>query len=85
MNRNFDEFTDFESLRLEVPTFCFFTGCVSAHRDRRYVASHADGWIFLVIVYVFTLPLRSWPRRNREAIGSEMRCTYRQALFVCYV
>jgi hypothetical protein len=35
MNRNFNEFTDFESLELEVPTFCFVTGCVSAHRDRR--------------------------------------------------
>jgi hypothetical protein len=36
MNRNFNEFTDFESLELEVPTFCFVTGCVSARRDRRY-------------------------------------------------
>jgi len=36
MNRNFNTFTDFESLELEVPTFCFVIGCVSAHRDRRY-------------------------------------------------
>jgi hypothetical protein len=36
-NRNFNEFTDFESLELEVPTFCFVTGCVSARRDRRYM------------------------------------------------
>jgi hypothetical protein len=36
MNRNFNEFTDSESLELEVPTFCFVTGCVSARRDRRY-------------------------------------------------
>jgi hypothetical protein len=36
INRNFNEFTDFESLELEVPTFCFVTGCVSARRDRRY-------------------------------------------------
>ncbi len=35
MNRNFNEFTDFKSLELEVPTFCFVTGCVSARRDRR--------------------------------------------------
>jgi hypothetical protein len=35
MNRNFNEFTDFKSLGLEVPTFCFVTGCVSARRDRR--------------------------------------------------
>jgi hypothetical protein len=35
MNRNFNEFTDFESLELEVPTFCVVTGCVSASRDRR--------------------------------------------------
>ncbi len=33
MNRNFNEFTDFESLELEVPTFRLVTGCVS---DRRY-------------------------------------------------
>jgi hypothetical protein len=26
MNRTFNEFTDFESLDLEVPTFCFVTG-----------------------------------------------------------
>jgi hypothetical protein len=37
MNRNFDEFTDFESLELEVPTFCVVTGCVSARSDRRYI------------------------------------------------
>ena len=37
INRNFNEFIDFESLKLEVPTFCFVTGCVSAHRDRRYL------------------------------------------------
>jgi hypothetical protein len=37
INRNFNEFTDFESLELEVPTFCFVTGCVSARRDRRYL------------------------------------------------
>jgi hypothetical protein len=36
INRNFNEFTDFESLELKVPTFCFVTGCVSARRDRRY-------------------------------------------------
>jgi hypothetical protein len=36
MNRNFNTFTDFESLELEVPTFCVVTGCVSARRDRRY-------------------------------------------------
>jgi len=35
MNINFNEFTDFESLELEVPTFCFVTGCVSACSDRR--------------------------------------------------
>ena len=35
MNRNFNAFTDFELLELEVPTFCFVTGCVSARRDRR--------------------------------------------------
>ena len=35
MNRNFNKFTDFESLELEVPTFCVVTGCVSARRDRR--------------------------------------------------
>ena len=29
MNRNFNAFTDFESLELEVPTFCLVTGCVS--------------------------------------------------------
>jgi hypothetical protein len=39
INRNFNEFTDFESLELKVPTFCFVTGCVSARRDRRYVLS----------------------------------------------
>ena len=38
MNRNFNEFTDFESLEPEVPTFCFVTGCVSARRDRRYMS-----------------------------------------------
>jgi hypothetical protein len=37
MKRNFNEFTDFESLELEVLTFCFVTGCVSARRDKRYV------------------------------------------------
>ena len=26
MNRNFNEFTDFESLELEVPTFCLVRG-----------------------------------------------------------
>jgi hypothetical protein len=36
MNRNLNEFTDFESLELEVPMFCVVTGCVSARRDRRY-------------------------------------------------
>jgi hypothetical protein len=37
MNRNFDAFADFESLKLEVPIFfCLATGCVSARRDRRY-------------------------------------------------
>ncbi len=36
MNRNFNEFIDFKSLELEVPTFCLVTGCVSARRDRRY-------------------------------------------------
>jgi hypothetical protein len=28
INRNFNEFTDFESLKLEVPTFYFVVGCV---------------------------------------------------------
>ena len=36
VSRNFNELTDSESLELEVPTFCFVTGCVSARRDRRY-------------------------------------------------
>lgn len=36
INRNFNAFTDFKSLKLEVPTFCLVTGCVSARRDRRY-------------------------------------------------
>jgi hypothetical protein len=35
MNRNFNKFVDFMSLELEVPIFCFVTGCVSARRDRR--------------------------------------------------
>ena len=39
MNRNFNEFIDSESLELEVPTFCFVMGCVSARRDKRYIAS----------------------------------------------
>ena len=42
MNRNFNELTDFESLELEVPTFCFVTGCVSAYRDRRYIVSSRE-------------------------------------------
>ena len=33
INRNFNAFTDFESLELEVPTFCLVTGYVSARRD----------------------------------------------------
>jgi len=37
MNRHFNEFTDFELLELEVSTFCFVTGYVSACRDRRYI------------------------------------------------
>ena len=45
MNRNFNEFIDSESLELEVPTFCFVMGCVSARRDKRYIASFSvTGW-----------------------------------------
>jgi len=39
MNRNFNMFTDFESLELEVPTFYLVTGYVSARSDSRYVKS----------------------------------------------
>jgi hypothetical protein len=42
MKRNFDEFTDFESLELKVPTFYFVTGCVSVYRDRRYIVGTID-------------------------------------------
>ena len=35
INRNFNAFTDLESLELEVLAFCLVTGCVSARRDRR--------------------------------------------------
>jgi hypothetical protein len=49
INRNFNEFTDFESLELEVPTFCFVTGCVSARRDRRYIVSYNMSELMLTV------------------------------------
>ena len=41
INRNFNKFTDFESLELEVPTFCVVIRCVSARKDKRYSISNA--------------------------------------------
>jgi hypothetical protein len=35
INGKFDMFTNFQSLELKVPMFCFVTKCVSARRDRR--------------------------------------------------
>jgi hypothetical protein len=43
MNRNFNEFTDFESLELEVPTFCLLRGAFR-HAGTDVNASRASSY-----------------------------------------
>jgi hypothetical protein len=58
MNRNCNEFTNFESLELEVPTLCLVPGCVSARKDRRYYAFHCYGPTSLLLYMCLKLQTR---------------------------